>query len=64
MVWCQVLGHLVARDVPLDGTLSWTGLLVGGAAQLALAVLFGALFRGVAPTPSSCGLSTMCCCGR
>lgn len=43
----NIIAHPVARDVPLDGTFSWTGLLVGGAVHLALSVLFGALF-GVA----------------
>lgn len=40
----NIIAHLVIRDVPLDGTFDWTGLLVGGAVHLVLSVLFGALF--------------------
>lgn len=40
----NIIAHLVVRDVPLDDTFSWTGLLVGGAVHLALSVLFGVLF--------------------
>lgn len=40
----NVIAHVVVRDVPLDGTFDWTGLLVGGAVHLALSMLFGALF--------------------